>query len=73
MGRRRQTHCGAGHPLEGNNLIENSRGKRQCRACKNFGQRQRRGTRAASRTSPSPSSKHPSGLVKTGVPGWGAV
>ena len=30
---KRKTHCKRGHPLEGTNLIINSRGERQCRIC----------------------------------------
>lgn len=33
--RRRVEACGKGHPYEGDNLFFNSRGHRQCRACKN--------------------------------------
>jgi hypothetical protein len=34
-GRPKQTHCGKGHPLSGDNLIITKGAKRQCRTCKN--------------------------------------
>jgi hypothetical protein len=37
----RKTHCHAGHPFEGENLIVTPNGRRCCRECQNAGQRRR--------------------------------
>lgn len=42
-----KTHCIRGHALEGENLLIDSHGKRQCRECVNAMQRRRRAARNA--------------------------
>lgn len=46
----RRTHCAAGHPLEGTNLVLREDGGRRCRICRNrTGRVARRARRAAAR------------------------
>lgn len=45
--RKNRTHCFAGHPYSGDNLIMKNDGSRRCRACRNEARRQNRALKRA--------------------------
>lgn len=63
----RRSHCRRGHPLTGDNVYRQPSGTSRCLTCKREQAKARR-----KQAEPHRAAKFPTGVVQTGVPGWGA-